>query len=167
MTFSPKPPTCQGCPAYTWGLGFVPPAGPEDPTLVMIGEGPQEDDAYQGQVFFEKSYAGSQLVRRLHLADLPRSRVLMGNLVQCWLPQFKQGTVAKGLRGPTAVEVRWCWNAHLGPRLGELSTSRKPRHLLTVGPVASRWFKGMKRAEAVEVHYGTTVAHEMPPMKEN
>ena len=139
MKFTPKPAACQGCPAYEWGLGFVPTAGPLRASLYVLGQGPGEQEAAMGTPFVDVAPSGSMLNEWLHGAGLSRSRdVAVGNLVQCWLPKSKGKGGPKGNREPTAGEVEFCWRTHSGPTLDRVA----PKIVLTVGAPASRHLLG-------------------------
>ena len=104
-----KPGKCSGCPAYKTGRSFVPPVGPSTAKLAILGQGPGEMEAYQAIPFVGPS--GKHLDTWLYKAGVPRQKVWIGNIVQCWLP---------GNRAPRAKEVAYCRKAHWGPVLEKL-----------------------------------------------
>ncbi|MHC4176870.1 MAG: uracil-DNA glycosylase family protein [Planctomycetota bacterium] len=138
-TMSVKPKACEGCPAYESGRSFVPPIGPSDARLAIVGQGPGADEAQVGEPFV--GAAGKRLNRWLVLAGVPRERIAIGNIVQCHLP---------GNRPPKAAEIAHCREAHVAPWLESL---RALRVIVPAGMPATKEFLG-KRAGASTV--GTT-----------
>lgn len=142
MPLSRKPEACQGCPAERWGCGFVPPSEPAAATAVpiaIVGQGPGEQEAHTSVPFFPRAPSGNILNQWLHEANLSRSQVWIGNVVQCWLPESHTGG-PHGNREPTHAEVEFCWNAHVGKALANFS----PRHIVSVGTPATRKLLGLK-----------------------
>lgn len=149
MAYAAKPPACQGCPAYTFGLGFVPPEIPTRHTeLVVIGQGPGAAEAHSSRPFHPDAPSGGMLTRWLNEAGWQRSRVLLTNVVWCWLPKSKGPGHATGSRDPKVSEINYCKAAHWGPLL-----SRYPDTLtVTVGAPATRAILGV---ETVSKYVGT------------
>ena len=111
--YATKPNECKGCPAYTWGVGFVPPTGSMDSPLALVGQGPGEQEATFSRPFYPMAPSGSTLDRWLNKAGKSRTQMIVSNVVQCWLPKTKsKAGVPAGNRAPTTEETAYCWNAH-------------------------------------------------------
>ncbi len=162
--FSPKPPTCSGCPAENWGLGFVPPSGPSDAELFLIGQGPGEQEAFNNQPFYPLAPIGERMEKWLGRAGISRHRILISNVVQCWLPAKKTPSPV-GNREPSLSEMKWCWNAHLGPLLQSLETSL--RVIVPVGIPATRFLHGIPEGKGAEKYMGTIGEVTLPEVGEN
>ncbi len=148
MSFQPLPPACKDCPAYEWGLGYLPPSGPPSSQLILIGTGPTESQAWN-----QGPPVGERMDGWLAQAGIPKREILVGNLVQCWLPLRKKPT-PDGTRDPTRKEMEFCWQAHLKPALDTLSSAKR-RVLVPVGLVSSRFFLGLSPDAGVEKYIGT------------
>jgi uracil-DNA glycosylase family 4 len=111
----PKPDACRGCPAYDVGLSFVKSRGPSAARIAFLGQGPGEQEAYNGIPFVGRS--GQRLSRWCMKANLDLHTCHIDNVVKCWLPNN---------RPPTAAEVEFCRGAHWGVEL------RKHEHLQRV-----------------------------------
>lgn len=160
---NPKPPGCSGCPAEHFGLGFVPPTGPETASWVVIGQGPGQQEAIFGQPFWPNAPAGRMLRGWLHEAGIDARSVAFGNIVCCWLPsQRLGGELGKGSRIPTRGEVAHCWREHVGPWLHRISAEA---HLLAVGAPATRFLLGLSEDEPAERLAGVTHRVELPPLE--
>lgn len=124
---------CVGCGFRETGLGYVPPEGPQDAMVSIIGEAPGEDEAAEGRPFVGKS--GSILRRAMGTTELPsfpcpecrgkpfpermrceacagcgkeyRKSVRVGNTIACRPPGNDYSQVP-----PSAPE--WCIPRHLG-----------------------------------------------------
>jgi len=107
-----RPEACRGCPADTTSRGFVPPSGPRDVLLAIVGQGPGRDEAAFGEPFIGES--GRRLNNWFAAAGIPREKVAIGNVVWCHLP---------GDRKPHKAEAKWCWQAHVRPWLESLGAS--------------------------------------------
>jgi len=166
MGLAKKPDSCRGCDAFNKGKGYVEPSGPVASNYIFINSGAGEDDVYQRQSGFEGSYSGQTLTRRLYTAGLQRRDVVVADLVRCWLPGTTAGGAYKGTRLPTQPEIRHCWQKHLGPFIESLPRVSSPRHIITMGLPALRWFKQLGPKGVAEVHYGTTVLHELPKVED-
>ena len=121
-----KPPSCVGCPAYECGKSFVPGVGPPTAKLVIMGQGPGEEEAYNGVPFIGRS--GQMLDRWLVRAGLRRHTIWIGNVVQCWLP---------GNRPPTMAEITYCRQTYWGAALTQLTDLKV---LVPVGIPAMKTF---------------------------
>lgn len=134
MSYHPKPASCAGCPAFTAGKSFVPAEGPTDAKLILIGQGPGQDEALDGRPVVGPS--GKKLDSWLVRAGIRRSECGVGNVVWCWLP---------GNREPTPAEVEHCRKAHWGPWLEKFPQARV---LVPVGIAAMRGLLGKEAAKA-------------------
>jgi uracil-DNA glycosylase family 4 len=163
---SSKPPSCSGCPAYSYGLGFVPPIGPKDAPVAFLGQGPGEQEAEYSVPFVEGAPAGWRLTRWIHRGGGLRDRVVLCNVVQCWLPKQRFGKdQGKGSREPTWKEMAYCWAAHVGPYLEAWARRGDGlRHIVSVGAPATRWMLGQKEG-GVEKWVGTTKVVELPTIE--
>lgn len=163
MEPSPKPTTCQGCPAYSWGIGFIPPSGPLDAEVAFVGQGPGEQEAAFSIPFVEDAPAGWRLTRWIWRAEGQRSKVLLLNVVQCWLPkQHLSATRGKGSREPSWKEMAACWARHVGPFLHGAVLGGTLRHIVPVGAPARRWLT--QDPESSEAWVGTRMEVELPPL---
>lgn len=155
----PKPPSCIGCPAYEWGLSFVRPEGPLTASVAVVGQGPGEVEAEYGRPFIGPS--GRMLDGWL---QEQRSKVWVGNLVWCWLPERKnEAGRGVGNRPPTKAEAAYCYQQHLGPALRELSPDV---HLLPTGAEAVRFLYGLGADQPIEPYLGTTMLVELPELED-
>ncbi len=148
-----KPLSCLGCPAYEWGVGFVPPEGPLDAKLCIVGQGPGEMEARFSRPFFPQAPSGIEIDNWIHRAKALRSRYLITNLVWCWLPKTKANGVSQGNRDPKPDEIAFCTARHLWPllqRAGLLELSDRVIH--TVGSPATAHILGVTQ---VDRHIGT------------
>lgn len=168
---TPQPPTCLGCPAHGWSVGFVGFQGPPDSRLVLVGQGPGESEAYSSRPFHPRASAGSRLDKWLYQASLQRTQICVGNLVQCWLPKFRNKGSASGNRDPLRAEVEWCWNAHTGPWLHGWDRRMRAHGgdywLTPVGVPATKWLLGIPWDKGGERFAGTVQVGELPPVREN
>lgn len=121
-SFAPHPPTCEGCPANHLGLSYVPPSGPIQSPVVMLGQGPGRTEA---EGFWNKATqreerapfigrSGYKLDEWMQRAGWPsdwRQRVRLDNTVRCWLRKGNKDVE------PTAAMVSHCRRVHWGPEL--------------------------------------------------
>jgi DNA polymerase len=128
-----KPDSCKGCAAYEAGHGFVPPSGPQDARLAIVGQGPGADEAALGEPFVGP--AGRHLNKWLAKAGVPREKCAVSNVVWCHLPNNRK---------PTTKEIAHCWTAHVGPHLRSLPNLRV---IVAVGaPAAQKFIPGAKQS---------------------
>jgi DNA polymerase len=113
-------PLCEGCGQKVPGQG-----DPEAP-LMLIGEGPGEQEDRQGLAFVGP--AGQLLTRMLEAIQLPRERVYICNIVKCRPP---------GNRTPSAEEAAACV-----PHLLRQWALVKPKAVLLLGGTAVRTVLG-------------------------
>ena len=147
-----KPPTCAECPAFKIGKGFVPGEGSLDARLVLVGQGPGENEVATGRPFMPgyaasgqgvpvPGQAGRLLKEWMAQAELRRDEVWVDNVVRCGLPKNRK---------PTLREVQYCTTHHLFPALARLTHGREPLGLVIV-PVG---------VPAFEVFYGKGAGEE-------
>ena len=79
-----KPAACKNCSLYERGHGFVPPDGPANAPLAMVGEAPGYSEVEIGRPFV--GAAGSMLERILRRNGLTRQQFRVGNILQCCPP---------------------------------------------------------------------------------
>lgn len=160
-----RPAGCAGCPAHESGhaVGFVPPTGPAEPTFVVVGQGPGQQEAIYGSPFWPQAPSGRMLRGWLHDAGIDERTVAFGNIVQCWLPATRMnGDLGKGSRPPTAAETLHCWRAHVGRWL----LGRPPQaHILAVGAPASRFLLGLEDGASAEHLAGVTHRRNLPALE--
>jgi uracil-DNA glycosylase family 4 len=161
--FASKPKACEGCPAYDWGVGFVPPTGPRNPPeIAVVGQGPGDTEAQESIPFHPDAPSGWRITRWLNQAGLNRSDLAIGNIVQCWLPARKTKGHPTGNREPTQGEVEFCYRKHVGPWL------RGMEHLKWVIPVGvpARKFlmKESVKDPGQEKWVGTRIKGTLPPV---
>jgi uracil-DNA glycosylase family 4 len=172
VSFAPKPEGCLGCPTKGWGCGFVPPEGPSDATFLFLGQGPGEDEAHHSRPFFPDAQAGWRLTQWIYQAQLQRTDVLIGNTVQCWLPEGRKNGQPWGNRDPVRAEIQWCWNAHVGPWAHGWHTRKcippgSPHHILPVGVPAAKWILALPWSRGGERYAGTSQRISLPPIGVN
>ena len=113
-------PLCEGCGQKVPGQG-----DPQAP-LMLIGEGPGEQEDRQGLAFVGP--AGQLLTKMLDAIQLPRERVYICNIVKCRPP---------GNRTPTAAEAAAC-----EPFLLAQWSLVRPKAVLLLGSTAVRAILG-------------------------
>lgn len=82
--------SCEKCGLCTGCIQKVPGQGDVRAPLMLIGEGPGEQEDKQGLAFVGP--AGKLLTQMLHAILLPRDRVYICNVVKCRPPQNRQPT---------------------------------------------------------------------------
>lgn len=158
-----KPPACAGCPAATYGLGFVPPTVPPQPAeWVVVGQGPGQQEAVFSTPFYPNAPSGRMLRGWLYDAHIPEAATAFGNAVCCWLPkQLLSGGMGRESRPPTAEEVKHCWQAHVRPWLESMPSSA---HVIAVGATATRLLLGLPHNAPVNQLVGVTHTMEELPV---
>ena len=111
---------CQGCGLGGGCIQKVPGQGDVHAPLMLIGEGPGEQEDKQGLAFVGP--AGQLLTKMLLAIHLPRERVYICNVVKCRPPKNRQ---------PTAEEIQACIG-HLRAQTALV----KPRVILLLGATA-------------------------------
>ncbi len=84
---------CSRCPLHSTRTNAVPGEGPQDASVVIIGEGPGRNEDAQGRPFV--GAAGKQLDGLLKEAGLSRGDVYITNVVKCRPPENRRPTVAE------------------------------------------------------------------------
>ncbi len=163
MSYAQKPKACKGCKAYEWGVGFVPPSIPKGARMILVGQGPGQEEAWNSKPFFHLAPIGERLNKWLYRSSWSRTHLAIGNLVQCWLPKVKRQGSPDGNREPTKAEVQWCWNAHVGPWLHSHDSLIK----VPVGIPAARFLLGIPEDRGAEKFLGTMNDVELPPVERN
>lgn len=138
-------------------------SGPPDADVMIIGEGPGEDEDASGNPFVGK--AGNMLNHLLRLAGLERSRLYITNLVccRCTAETVEHGKTRKKDRQPTRAEMNNCW-----PRLERQIYAVDPVVIVAAGkPSALRLTKAPNLKAAMrDVHTlslaGKTTTIEYP-----
>lgn len=157
-----KPPACAGCPAAEWGVGFVPPTGPEGATVLLLGQGAGEQEALHSKPFVSVAPSGARLDSRIHKAGGQRTDLLVANVVYCWLPERYTNGTPFGNRLPTEAEKDACWQRHLGPWLTGLPNVR---WIVPIGDPAAKAMLGLPWDESAQRWMGAVVERELPPLE--
>lgn len=97
MTFISPPPDCDLCPLCEGRTNIVLPSGDPDSPVILVGEGPGENEDLEGRPFIGR--AGSILDKVLEEAGISRESILITNTVKCRPP---------GNRDPTHGEMAAC-----------------------------------------------------------
>ena len=111
---------CENCELGKGCIQKVPGQGDAHAPLMLIGEGPGEQEDWQGLAFVGP--AGQLLTRMLAAINLPRDRVYICNVVKCRPPHNRQ---------PSPEEIQACIG-HLRAQTALV----KPRVLLLLGATA-------------------------------
>jgi DNA polymerase len=120
---------CRSCSLGSKRLQAVPGEGPPRTPIMVVGEGPGEEEDRTGRPFVGP--AGELLTKMLLAIDLPREQVFIGNVVKCRPP---------GNRNPVPEELQACL-----PFLKEQVQIIRPRLLVALGGVAARTLSGSER----------------------
>ena len=116
---------CTKCHLHETRLNTVPGEGPNEPEIMMIGEGPGKYEDRDGKPFVGAS--GGKLATVLKTAGIRRSDIFITNVVKCRTPNN---------RTPTPEETKAC-----RPWLEEQIKSLNPKLIITMGGPATQWFK--------------------------
>lgn len=116
---------CKKCPLHKWRTNAVPGEGNPHPEILIIGEGPGQNEDKFGRPFVGD--AGKFLEKMLALIDLKREDVFIGNVVKCRPPNN---------RDPLEDEVGICTRNYLFRQIREL----KPKLIVTLGRHAMQTF---------------------------
>lgn len=103
--------------------------GNPDAKLMIVGEGPGEDEDLQGRPFVGRS--GQLLDKILEAAGIPRSSVYIANIVKCRPP---------GNRVPEPLEAKTCTSLWLLKQIQLI----KPQIIIPLGATALEFFAGEK-----------------------
>ena len=112
--------SCQNCALGSGCIQKVPGQGDLHAPLMLIGEGPGEQEDKQGLAFVGP--AGQLLTKMLSAIDLPRERVYICNVVKCRPPHNRQ---------PSPEEMQAC----IGHLRAQVALVR-PRVILLLGATA-------------------------------
>lgn len=146
---------CVACKLHGNRQNTVPGEGDASSGLMIVGEGPGENEDIQGRPFVGK--AGELLDRILEAAEIPRPTVFITNIVKCRASELVDGRHQN--RAPLAAEVNTC-----RPFLVRQVEIIQPRVLLCLGAPAGRgvidpgfnitdqrgqWFEGPYRSRLI------------------
>lgn len=129
-----NPPDCHdcslrdGCHQVVWGFGN------EQADLMLVSEGPGRNEDEQGRPMVGQS--GQELTRYLRNVGIDKANVFIDNVVKCRPPND---------RDPKVGEIEAC-SPHLLRALEEV----KPKIIVTLGAVSTRWF--LPGASLEQVH---------------
>lgn len=132
-----KPDSCKVCPLYDSDEGIVWGKGPSDAKMMLIGEGPGEEEGLHLEPFIGGS--GKVLNAMLAHAGIRRQDVFVTNVVKC-RPTAKDTAGRKVNRKPTDLEIRSC--ARL--LLNEIH-SVNPNIIVALGDVPMKTLTGAKK----------------------
>ncbi len=119
--------SCTQCPLYKSRTLAVPGEGPENPSLMLIGEAPGKNEDLQGKPFC--GAAGKKLDLMLETAGLHRKDIFITSILKCRPPEN---------RAPLKEEAEMCTHMWLQPQIQLL----KPRVIGLMGNTAIRWVLG-------------------------
>ena len=120
---------CELCGLYRNRRHAVPGEGSAEARLMIVGEGPGENEDLQGRPFVGK--AGELLDKILAAAEFPRESVFITNIVKCRAADVVDGKLQN--RAPLAAEVNAC-----RPYLVRQVEIIQPRVILCLGAPAGR-----------------------------
>ncbi len=103
--------------------------GSPDARLMIVGEGPGEDEDVQGRPFVGRS--GQLLDKILEAAGIPRQSVYIANIVKCRPPQN---------RVPGPLEAKTCTSLWLNKQIQLI----RPQIIIPLGATALEFFAGEK-----------------------
>lgn len=115
--------TCTACKLAPTRTNVVFGEGDPDASLMIIGEGPGEEEDKTGRPFVGR--AGQLLDQILAAAGIPRESVFIGNMVKCRPP---------GNRNPEPDEIASCEHWLLD-QIGLI----RPQIIVTLGNVPTQW----------------------------
>jgi uracil-DNA glycosylase family 4 len=120
---------CELCPLSGSRRKAVPGEGDATSGLMMVGEGPGENEDIQGRPFVGK--AGELLDKILLAAEIPRASVFITNIVKCRAAWVVKGRLQN--RAPLAPEINAC-----RPYLVRQVEIIRPRVILCLGAPAGK-----------------------------
>jgi uracil-DNA glycosylase len=142
------PHRCPACPDKDNPKPPPQPTGPQPARVLVVGEGPAEEEMKQGRVFAGKT--GQELDGQyLPIAGLDRSDVRVTNASLC-PGRKKKGS---GIDNPTVKQARACAAWHLNDEI----VATNPSTLVLMGSVAIEAVLG--RSLDLEAHHGIPVQH--------
>jgi DNA polymerase len=125
---------CRLCPLWERRRNAVPGEGNPSAEIMVVGEGPGEEEDLQGRPFVGR--AGRLLTEALANAGLRREDVFITNVVKCRPP---------GNREPTPEESKICVEKYLRRQMEAVN----PRVVLLLGAVAVKTLLGIGSVTAV------------------
>ncbi len=126
--------SCRLCPLWANRRNAVPGEGNPRAEIMIVGEGPGEDEDLQGRPFVGRS--GRLLTEALENAGIKREEVFITNVVKCRPPQNRE---------PTPEERAICSAKYLYKQMDVV----KPRLVLLLGAVAVQTVLGKGSVTAV------------------
>lgn len=120
---------CERCPLYgNRASRYAPGSGPNNASIVVLGEAPGYQEARHGQPFVGPS--GKLLDQVLAHHGIDRRRIYVDNVVACRPPDNST---------PTKEAIQACW-----PRAKAEIAKREPRHIVALGNTASQTVTGLR-----------------------
>lgn len=120
---------CERCPLYgNRASRFAPGSGPDNASIVVLGEAPGYQEARHGTPFVGPS--GKLLDQVLAHHGINRRDIYVENVVACRPPDN---------RTPTKEEISACW-----PRAKSEISKRSPRHIVALGNTAAQTVTGLR-----------------------
>jgi len=122
-----KPSQCLGCPRFEKGIGFVPPDGPEDATVLGVGRHPGPIEGRTGKPY--TGGAGRLFDNLLMRAGMSRQRIVVTNLVKCAGPD------------PTGIEIEYCMKQYFADEIKPLKDAiarGESACIVAIGGVAAK-----------------------------
>jgi uracil-DNA glycosylase family 4 len=159
VPLTPKPSACDGCTLHDRGVGFVPPTGPLTARVMILGQGPGDQEAYASRPFHEPAPSGGKLSRWINQAGGQRTDLMIANAIWCWKPKGTRNGLPFGNEEPTPGEIHQCAERHLAPLIARMPNLRR---IIPVGTPAGRWALGVPAERNYERYVGTTVEKELP-----
>ncbi|MEM2114417.1 MAG: uracil-DNA glycosylase [Candidatus Caldarchaeum sp.] len=125
---------CNLCPLWRGRTNAVPGEGNQQAEVMIVGEGPGEEEDLQGRPFVGRS--GRLLTEAMEKAGLRREEVYITNVVKCRPPENRE---------PSPEERSTC----VGKYLFRQMEAVKPRMVLLLGSVAVQTLLGKPSITAV------------------
>ena len=118
--------SCTSCPLHEGRTNAVPGEGSPVARVMMVAEGPGEQEDKQGRPFV--GAAGKMLDKLLPTADLNREEIFITNVLKCRAP---------GNRDPLEAEMQKCT-----PHLERQILAIRPELIITLGRFATMYLTG-------------------------
>lgn len=130
-SLKPKPPDCLGCPSALVNEGFAHHSGPQDASIMLIGEALGEVEAREGKPF----WGGTGQMLRTMLRQAGIVDPYITNIVKCrpWMEGANK--YVRKNRTPRTEEITQCTRRYLEKEL----RSTKPVLIVPVGSTALQW----------------------------
>ncbi|MCS7138205.1 MAG: uracil-DNA glycosylase [Candidatus Caldarchaeum sp.] len=125
---------CRLCPLWRSRTNTVPGEGRRDAEVMVVGEGPGEEEDAQGRPFVGRS--GRLLTEALEKAGLRREEVFITNVVKCRPPDNRE---------PLPEERETCVSTYLYRQMAAV----KPRMVILLGSVAVQTLLGKPSVSSV------------------